>query len=163
MKILLAGEMNLDLVLLCYQSFPALGKEVLVEDVSLTLGGSSAICAAGLVKLRDRVSLLAKLGCDSFGTLHLDELVQLGVDRSSSGEMVSVPGFPVNPVDTTGAGDSFNAGFLHAWLRGKDLEDAMRFAVCGALSTQGIGETAAQASEIHANDFVPKVQLPNPT
>jgi sugar/nucleoside kinase (ribokinase family) len=65
---LIAGEMNLDLVLLRYHSFPALGKEVLVEDVSLTLGSSSAICAAGLVKLGNRVSLAAKLDCDSFGS-----------------------------------------------------------------------------------------------
>ena len=47
MKILVAGEINPDLILRNYQSFPELGKEVLVEDLELTLGASSAICAAG--------------------------------------------------------------------------------------------------------------------
>ena len=52
---------------------------------------------------------------------------------------------PVTPVDTTGAGDSFNAGFLHAWLDGQSVRASLRSGVaCGALSTQGLGGVAAQ-------------------
>jgi sugar/nucleoside kinase (ribokinase family) len=62
------------------------------------------------------------------------------------GEIVRSPGFQVEVADTTGAGDSFDAGFVFAHLvQGQPLEDALRFAnACGALSATGYGGTAAQ-------------------
>jgi len=48
--------------------------------------------------------------------------------------------FPVDTVDTTGAGDSFNAGFIYAWLRGKNAQTSLEIAnLCGALSTRKPG------------------------
>jgi sugar/nucleoside kinase (ribokinase family) len=41
------------------------------------------------------------------------------------GELASVRVFPVEPVDTTGAGDSFAAGFLGGLIRGVDLRRAV--------------------------------------
>ncbi len=59
-----------------------------------------------------------------------------GDDARDGGEVLHVPAFPVETVDTTGAGDSFNAGFLHAWLQGAPVVDCLRLgAACGALST----------------------------
>jgi sugar/nucleoside kinase (ribokinase family) len=53
---------------------------------------------------------------------------------------------PVNIVDTVGAGDSFDAGFLYGYLNGWQTEKSLRLAcVCGALSTQKAGGTAAQS------------------
>jgi sugar/nucleoside kinase (ribokinase family) len=50
------------------------------------------------------------------------------------------PALAVTPVDTTGAGDCFNAGFLHAWLTGYAPGDCLRAAnICGALSTESYG------------------------
>jgi sugar/nucleoside kinase (ribokinase family) len=61
------------------------------------------------------------------------------------GTIVRAPGLAVDVVDTTGAGDSFDAGFLAAWTDGAPLADAVRWAaVAGSLSTQGPGGTGAQ-------------------
>jgi len=52
----------------------------------------------------------------------------------------AVPPYPVAPIDTTGAGDSFDAGFIYEWLRGGSPEQCLQTAaICGALSTRGMG------------------------
>ncbi|MEU6258406.1 carbohydrate kinase family protein [Streptomyces sp. NPDC047043] len=52
---------------------------------------------------------------------------------------------PVEPVDAVGAGDSFDAGFVAARLRGLGLHTSLALAVaCGSLSTRDHGGTAAQ-------------------
>jgi sugar/nucleoside kinase (ribokinase family) len=54
------------------------------------------------------------------------------------------PGMKVKSLDTTGAGDAFNGGFLHAWLDGAKLRDCLRAGnVCGALSTTRPGGNIA--------------------
>lgn len=303
MKILIIGELNVDLVLHNYQTFPALGQEVLVEDATLTLGSASAICAAGLARLGDDVAYLSKAGQDGWGDLCVEALNGFGVDTAlvlrdasvktgitvsitsssdralvtylgsiaalrgsevrtpifsqfdhlhvssfflqlglrpdvkrllasareqglstsldpgfdpeerwgpdlmdvlnevdvflpnevelaritgledvetalrrlangrtlimaklgasgcatidASGAFLAIPGFAVEAVDTTGAGDSFNAGFLHAWLRKRELPAAMRFAcACGAFSTLKAGGTGSQADATQAHQFL---------
>lgn len=58
---------------------------------------------------------------------------------------VSAPALPVDVVDTTGAGDSFDAGFLYGHLHDYALGDALALAcACGSLSTRAPGGTAAQ-------------------
>jgi ribokinase len=85
-------------------------------------------------------------------------VVKLGPDGALAvrgGETTRVPAPPIDVVDSTGAGDSFDAGFLAAWLRGAvadgevaggdGLEAALTLAcACGALSTRRAGGTAAQ-------------------
>ncbi|MEM0350288.1 MAG: carbohydrate kinase family protein [Archaeoglobaceae archaeon] len=50
------------------------------------------------------------------------KLGEKGCWIKSKKEELFVPTFKVNVIDTTGAGDAFNSGFLYGYLKGKDLE-----------------------------------------
>ena len=68
-----------------------------------------------------------------------------GAVASSLGETARAPAFPVHALDSTGAGDSFDAGFLATWLDGQPIEQCLAVGnACGALSTQAVGGTAGQ-------------------
>ncbi|MCC7237616.1 MAG: carbohydrate kinase family protein [Bryobacterales bacterium] len=304
MRVLAAGELNVDLVLSGCDSFPELGREVLAAGMSLTLGSSSAICAAALATLGVPVTFVGRAGCDLWGDLAVSRLHELGVDTApvirdanvptgitvsissaldramvtylgsiaaltaddieverfaragvthlhvssyylqrglrpglrrlfaaahgagmttsldpgcdpegkwdrygildvlrevdiffpNAGELRAIAGvedetealrrlstarmvaaklgpqgavvfsgggitrqeaLPVEPVDTTGAGDAFNAGFLASWLRDHDTSQALLWgAACGALSTRGVGGTAALPSSGEVDAFL---------
>ena len=65
------------------------------------------------------------------------------------------PGFPVQPLDTTGAGDCFAAGFLAAICRRESLEQAARYAnAAGALATLGLGGADAAPTSAQIDDFM---------
>ena len=67
-----------------------------------------------------------------------------GCTVKTGGQVTDLPGVSVTPVDTIGAGDSFDAGFLHAYLAGNEvLECARAGNIAGALSTLGAGGTEA--------------------
>jgi len=301
-RVLVVGEINVDLVLQGAHAFPIPGKEVLVDDVVMTLGSASAICAMGLARLGTPVAFLGKVGTDPWGDFCLDVMREAGIDVSrvagdaklktgvtvsissphdralvsylgsiralraddvpssafagfdhlhvssyflqeglrpglrglfvrahaaglttsldpgfdpserweadivstlaeadlflpneveitaitrrgniaealrqlengrtrviaklgaegcmtlEHGQPLAVPAFRVDPVDTTGAGDSFDAGFLHAWLRGLPVRDALRWgAACGSLSTRGLGGTSRQADPAEVERLV---------
>lgn len=53
---------------------------------------------------------------------------------------ITAPAFPVKAVDTTGAGDTFTAGLLHALSADFSIEQALRFAAaCAATAVQSVG------------------------
>ena len=300
-RVLVVGEINVDLILGPYHVFPAPGREVLVDDAVMTLGSASAIVATGLAKLGTSVAFVGLVGADAWGDHCLETMYAVGVDvtrvtRSPSlrtGLTVSIsssrdralvtflgsiaalgpddvgtlplagfshlhvssyylqsglrpalpdllerarasglttsldPGFDpderwdgisdllprvdvflpnevelegltgiadvgaalealqnghtltvaklgargcavrvdgallreapptTEPVDTTGAGDSFNAGFLDAWLRDVDLAGCLRAAAfCGAASTMGVGGATAQATRADVEAYL---------
>jgi ribokinase len=71
------------------------------------------------------------------------KLGQAGAGLLSDGTITFCEPITVQSVDTTGAGDCFDAGFLFAWLRGDDPQNCLRAGtVCGALSTRCLGGIA---------------------
>jgi sugar/nucleoside kinase (ribokinase family) len=57
------------------------------------------------------------------------------------------PAVPVDVIDTVGAGDSFDAGFVYGYLGGWSLERSLQMGiVCGSLSTQKSGGLEGQPS-----------------
>lgn len=70
-------------------------------------------------------------------------------------EIVRSGSIPVNVVDTVGAGDSFDAGFIYGYLHNWEIEKSLRLAcVCGALSTQQAGGTNGQPTLEEAVRYV---------
>jgi sugar/nucleoside kinase (ribokinase family) len=69
---------------------------------------------------------------------------------------IQVPGLKVDVVDTIGAGDSFDAGFLFGYLNGWELKKTLTLAaVCGSLSTRAAGGVASQPTLEEALVYVP--------
>jgi sugar/nucleoside kinase (ribokinase family) len=73
----------------------------------------------------------------------------------SQGEIIHVPAIQVSPIDTTGAGDCFNAGFIKAWLGDLPLETCLRWGnVVGGLSTLALGGTGKKITVEEINHWL---------
>jgi sugar/nucleoside kinase (ribokinase family) len=123
-KVLVAGELNVDIMLQGYHSFPEPGKEVLVDDCLMVLGSASAICAMGLLKLGDPVAFLGKVGDDAWGRFCVECLAERGADVS---RVVRDPGIKTGvTVAITSPRDRALVSFLGsiAALRADDVHDA---------------------------------------
>jgi len=102
------------------------------EAEALSITGLATIEEA-LARLSARIPLVAiKLGKE-------------GAIAQRGAEVTRVGSIPVRVVDTTGAGDSFDAGFIYACLQRLPLQECLEFGVlCGSLSTRAAGGTGAQ-------------------
>lgn len=88
----------------------------------------------------------------------------LVVKRGAEGALVihkgrryTAPAVNVDVVDAVGAGDSFNAGFLHAYVNGGDTPECLAFGnLCGACSTTASGGTQAFSNTKHMREFFAK-------
>ncbi len=73
----------------------------------------------------------------------------------SGDRVIDVPGFAVEEVDPTGAGDSFSAGFTVAMLENMPLEEAGRFAnAVGALAVTRLGPMEGAPSRHQVVEFL---------
>jgi sugar/nucleoside kinase (ribokinase family) len=86
--------------------------------------------------------------CSSQGAL-----ARRGKDRFHSASL------SVQPVDTVGAGDSFNAGFLHKFMRGAGLQDCLDYGNASAgLSASRAGGTEAFRDCQHRESFLQRLE-----
>ena len=90
---------------------------------------------AALAILRERFPIVA-LKCGGDGAI-----------LAAEGRTIHLPSPRVEVVDTTGAGDAFNAGFIHAWLSGTGFDDCLAAAIdAGTRSVQASGGTGSLRS-----------------
>lgn len=84
-RILVVGELNVDLIMSGLPSLPVLGKELLCQDFQLVVGGSSSICACWMAGVGDhahpgaKVDFWGKVGCDPYGDFLIEALQAQGV------------------------------------------------------------------------------------
>jgi len=130
-----------------------------LHDVDLFLPNAAEACAytgAGAPELALRV-----LAESTAGTVVVKDGAR-GAWARRGGEEVFVEAIPVDALDTTGAGDVFDAAFVYACLQPWTLAEQVRFAnLCAGLSTRSVGgalsapcwrEVAAQRDELVGRD-----------
>ncbi|MBP3961897.1 carbohydrate kinase family protein [Paenibacillus lignilyticus] len=87
------------------------------------------------------MDIIAKLS--AYSSHFIVKLGSTGAVATVNGQSQFRSGFQVPVVDTTGAGDSFNAGYIYGFLSGQKPEQCLLYGnACGALSvTQSGGST----------------------
>jgi sugar/nucleoside kinase (ribokinase family) len=80
--VVVAGELNVDIILNQIDQFPVMGKEVIADQMTITLGSSSAIFASNLSVLGTKVTFAGTLARDYFGEHVLASLQSRGVDTT---------------------------------------------------------------------------------
>lgn len=91
---------------------------------------------------------------------HVPAVVTLG-ERGAMGfdgeRLVLVPAFSIDPIDTTGAGDVFRAGFIYGLVQGWPLEQRMRFAnATAAVSCTRLGAIGGVPSLDDVQELMPE-------
>lgn len=134
--------------------------DALIRDPDLVLR-----CAGTDVFLPNAAEARAIAGCDDLNeagvrlSRHFPIIViKDGADGAllfKGDERSMLPAPQDGPViDTTGAGDAFNAGFLSAWFAGRALNSALAQGIaCGTLSVQRVGGTGLWLDRNRVQEF----------
>ncbi|MBS0566311.1 MAG: carbohydrate kinase family protein [Proteobacteria bacterium] len=121
------------------------GRELidLLHNVDVFMPNGSEACAISGTDTPEE----ALQALDNGRTRIVIKLGSRGATTLDAGKTLFAAAYATQAADTTGAGDSFNSGFLHAWLRDRPVLDCLRWGnACGGLSTRGIGGTATQGT-----------------
>lgn len=120
----------------------ALARDILENVDILTPNESELRILAGLAPddPADTVALAHRLQEDGVRTLVVTRGARGSLIVHPDGSSQAVPGMAVDVVDSTGAGDAFNAALAFAVAQGRDLADAAAFAnIAGALACTALG------------------------
>ena len=132
MKVLMDGNMGEPVSL----EDPTVRKAVSSADLFLP-NAREARCLTGLDDLAEALHVLGEL-CP----LVVVKDGPHGASAIQGGQVYHASGLGLQPVDTTGAGDCFNAGFIKAWLEERPVQECLRWGnIVGGLSTLGMGAT----------------------
>ncbi len=127
------------------------GIEEVLECVDVFLPNQTeCLSISGMSDLDQAVEKLARK-IDYLG-------VKLGVNGAllcQAGHIFKQPSLPVKVVDTIGAGDSFDAGFIYGYLSNWEPSLTLKLAtICGSLSTREAGGTGAQPMLEEARQYL---------
>ena len=112
------------------------------QNEALAISGASTLDVALQILSRQCRVVVVKCGID-------------GARARQADKSAFAAALPVKVVDTVGAGDGFDAGFLYGWLKGWSLEKDLALATaCGSLSTRASGGTSAQPTLEEAMQYV---------
>lgn len=127
------------------------GMEQLLHHVDLFLPNEVEATKIARVQTLDAAAKF--LG--GFGHMSVIKRGASGVSVVRGGQVISAPSFAVRPVDTTGAGDSFNAGFIFQLLQGAPLQKRVVWGnACGALSTRALGGLDGFPTRTEVEEFL---------
>mgnify|MGYP001807056981 CR=1 FL=1 len=97
---------------------------------------------------------VARLLAHGTGAIVLKRGPQGALHADANG-LVTGRAFTAQAIDTTGAGDSFNAGYLAAMLRGAPIEDRLTQGnACGALTVAALGGTGGVRDEAQVGALI---------
>jgi ribokinase len=133
---------------------PAIWDVIAFADV-LFLNEPEALALASSATLEEAIYLLStRAAC------LVVKLGPRGAVAIRGAESVHCGAFPIEVADTTGAGDSFAAGFVHGMLHHCGLQECLQLAnATGALSATQLGGTAGQPDQATLDAFLAQQNL----
>ena len=164
-EIVVVGSCNVDLITYT-KRFPKVGETIEGTDFKQGFGGKGANQAVAAAKLGARVSMIARLGMDGFGTQTLENFKTQNVDASFVQQLEGVPS-GVAPIFVNKDGQNFIVivSGANAKLEPVDLEPAKellthaKVVICQLVSKQ---ETVLEAFKIARAAGVKTVLNPAP-
>ena len=125
--------------------------QLLLQYTDILLPNEREACKLAQV---DEVERAAEVLSQKVPVVVIKRGSQGALARVSKEEFVAFPP-AVEVADHVGAGDSFDAGFVHQYIRGGKIEDCLNFAnIVGSLSVTRPGGTEAFRDATHRDSFL---------